>query len=177
MNGNDKAELFRTHPDYVIYVPDGRGTGGLPDVANEHFLVFRRGDGTLAAVWTQSGFEGECNQHIVFASSDSRGRVWSPPRIIAGGSPDPATGRGMCSWGFPLVSRSGRIYVLYSKHMGINDIFTHTTGLLHGIFSDDGGESWSAEEAVTLPRTIWDHPDPAVPPNCIVWQKPLRFWD
>ena len=48
MNGNDKAELFRTHPDYVIYVPDGRGTGGLPDVANEHFLVFRRGDGTLA---------------------------------------------------------------------------------------------------------------------------------
>ena len=58
MNGNDKAELFRTHPDYVIYVPDGRGTGGLPDVANEHFLVFRRGDGTLAAVWTQSGFEG-----------------------------------------------------------------------------------------------------------------------
>lgn len=67
----------------------------------------------------------------------------------------------MCSWGFPLVSRSGRIYVLYSKHMGINDIFTHTTGLLHGIFSDDGGESWSAEEAVTLPRTIWDHPDPA----------------
>lgn len=177
MNGNDKAELFRTHPDYVIYVPDGRGTGGLPDVANEHFLVFRRGDGTLAAVWTQSGFEGECNQHIVFASSDSRGRVWSPPRIIAGGSPDPATGRGMCSWGFPLVSRSGRIYVLYSKHMGINDIFTHTTGLLHGIFSDDGGESWSAEETVTLPRTIWDHPDPAVPPNCIVWQKPLRFGD
>lgn len=80
MNGNDKAELFRTHPDYVIYVPDGRGTGGLPDVANEHFLVFRRGDGTLAAVWTQSGFEGECNQHIVFASSDSRGRVWSPDR-------------------------------------------------------------------------------------------------
>ena len=166
MNGNDKMELFRTRPDYIIYVPDGRGTEGLPDSANEHFLVFRRGDGTLAAVWTQSGFEGEYNQHIVFSGSDSHGRIWTPPRIIAGGSPDPASGRGMCSWGYPLVSRSGRIYVLYSRHMGVNDIFTHTTGVLHGIFSDDGGESWSPEAPVKLPRTIWDNPDPAIPSNC-----------
>ncbi len=177
MNGHDQAELFRTRPDYVIYIPGNRNTGGLPDAANEHFLVFRRGDGTLAAVWTQSGFEGQCNQHIVFASSDRHGRTWTPPRIIAGGQPDRATGKGMCSWGYPLVSRSGRIYVLYSKHTGVNDIFTHTTGLLHGIYSDDNGESWSAEAAISLPRTIWDNPDPAVPSNCITWQKPLRFGD
>ena len=177
MNGNDKMELFRTAPDYIVYIPYGIGVEGLPDSANEHFLVFRRKDGTLAAVWTQSGFEGEYNQHIVFSGSDAHGRIWTPPRVIAGRDPDPATGRGMCSWGYPLVSRSGRIYVLYSKHMGVNDIFTHTTGALHGIFSDDGGESWSPEAPVELPRTIWDNPDPAIPTNCITWQKPLRFGD
>lgn len=169
-------ELGRTRPDYVVYVPRGNDER-LPDTGNEHFLVFRRGDGTLAAVWTQSGREGQYNQHIVFAESDEHGVEWSSPHVIAGRSFDPETGRNMCSWGYPLVSRSGRIYVLYSRHTGVNDLFSHTTGELAGIYSDDNGGSWSEEQLIRLPRTCWDNPDPAIPANCITWQKPLRFGD
>lgn len=169
-------ELGRTSPDYVIYVPQGKDER-VPDTGNEHFLVFRRKDNTLAAVWTQSGREGQYNQHIVFAESDVYGKEWSAPRVITGKNFDPRTGRDMCSWAYPLVSRSGRIYVLYSKHIGVNDTFTHTTGLLTGIYSDDGGRSWSKEAHPAFPRSEYDHPDPAIPPNCITWQKPLRFGD
>lgn len=40
-------ELGRTSPDYVIYVPKGTDDR-VPDTGNEHFLVFRRKDGTFA---------------------------------------------------------------------------------------------------------------------------------
>ena len=49
----------------------------------------------------------------------------------------------MASWAFPLVSRSGRIYVLYSQNVGKFDTFPHTTGRLDGIYSDDNGQTWS----------------------------------
>lgn len=167
-------ELSRTAPDYVIYVPSGKNES-IPDSANEHFLVFRRKDNTFAAVWTQSSFEGMYNQHIVFAESDASAQRWSAPQVIAGKEFDPKTGKGMCSWGYPLVSRSGRIYVLYSKHVGINEIGSHTTGRLAGIYSDDNGKSWSAEAFLDFPRSEYDSPDLSIPPNCITWQKPLRF--
>ena len=83
-------ELGRTSPDYVIYVPKGTDER-IPDTGNEHFLVSRRKDGTFAAVWTQSGHEGQYNQHIVFAESDASARSWSAPRIIAGEKFDPET--------------------------------------------------------------------------------------
>jgi hypothetical protein len=57
----------------------------------------------------------------------------------------------------------------------VNDLFTHTTGWMAGITSDDGGQTWSSEQIVPMPRTWWDNPDPAVPANWIVWQKPLRL--
>ncbi|MGE4565865.1 MAG: sialidase family protein, partial [Victivallaceae bacterium] len=168
-------ELQRTRPDYVVFRPSGRSD--LADSANEHFLVFRRGDGTLAAIWTQSSFEGRHDQHIVFAESDRDGVKWSAPRLIAGGRSNPDTGENMCSWAFPLVSRSGRIYVLYIRHIGRNDIATHTTGIMTGICSDDNGASWSAPLPVPMPPTRWDSTDPTMPPSIIIWQKPLRFGD
>ncbi len=125
------------------------------------------------AVWTQSSYEGKPDQRIVLSCSQDRGQTWQPPVTIAG--PDPHTGQGMASWGFPLVSHAGRIYVLYSRHTGVNDIFTHTTGWMAGITSDDCGRTWSGEQIIPMPRTRWDNPDPAVPANWIVWQKPLRL--
>lgn len=163
------TELGRTRPDYVVYVPRGDGS----DTGNEHFLVFDGPDGALMAVWTQSTFEGMPDQHIVFARSDDEGETWTAPRTLAG--PDPGVGLHMASWGFPLVSRSGRIYVLYSRHIGVNDYARHTTGLMAGVYSDDAGRTWSSERTVPMPRSRWDHPDAAVPANWIVWQKPLRL--
>jgi hypothetical protein len=169
----DKAtELRKTEPDYVVYVPQSMD-GSTGDTGNEHFLVFDGPDGSLMAVWTQSTYEGLPDQRIVFARSDDEGSAWTSPRTIAG--PRPETGGKMASWGFPLVSRSGRIYVLYSRHIGIDDIFQHTTGLMGGVYSDDNGATWSEEEIVALPRSKWDHTDPSVPPNWIVWQKPQRM--
>jgi hypothetical protein len=43
------------------------------------------------------------------------------------------------------------------------------------IYSDDLGQSWSGEQIIPMPRSRWDNPDPAVPSNWIVWQKPLRL--
>lgn len=164
--------LKSTKPDFVVFVPQVTDAG-VSDTGNEHFLVFDGPDGSLMAVWTQSTFEGQPDQHIVFAQSKDEGQTWSRPRIIAG----PAkAGRGlMASWGFPLVSKSGRIYVLYSQHVGKVDTFPHTTGKLDGIFSDDNGRTWSRPQTITIPRSDRDNPDPSFPGNFIVWQKPLRL--
>jgi hypothetical protein len=65
--------------------------------------------------------------------------------------------------------------VAYSRHVGINDVFSHTTGWMGCRCSDDCGRSWSEEQIVPMPRSKWDNPDPSVPANWIVWQKPLRL--
>lgn len=166
-----ERELRRTEPDYVVFKP-GSLDGSSRDTGNEHFLVFDGPDGGLLAVWTQSTIEGRPDQRIVFSRSDDKGETWRPPRVVAGPA---STGGTMASWGFPLVSQSGRIYVIYSRHIGVNDIFTHTTGLMACIFSDDAGESWSVEQVIPMPRSRWDNPDPNVPSNWIVWQKPERL--
>ena len=171
MDRNIETELHRTLPDYVVYVP-GSTDGSTHDTGNEHFLVFDGPDGSLMAVWTQSTFEGMPNQRIVFARSDDEGATWSSPRVIAGQVP-PAVGP-MASWAFPMVSRSGRIYVVYSRHIGVNDFASHTTGLMAAICSDDAGQTWSTEQIIPMPRSIYDHTDTSVPSNWIVWQKPGR---
>jgi hypothetical protein len=165
-------ELMRTQPDYVIYVP-GSLDGSTHDTGNEHLMVFDGPDGELKALWTQSTFEGQPDQRIVFTRSPDGGFTWDAPRVIAGPQP-PAQGP-MASWGFPLVSRSGRIYVIYNKHIGVNDVFTHTTGLMAGIYSDDAGATWSPEGIIAMRRSKWDHPDASVPANWIVWQRPRRL--
>jgi len=166
-----ETELARTKPDYVVYKP-ASADGSTHDTGNEHFLVFDGPDGSLMAVWTQSTVEGCDDQRIVFVRSDDEGITWTAPKTIAGGS-IPGHGK-MASWGFPMVSKSGRIYVLYNKHIGVNDIFEHTTGLMAGVCSDDNGETWSPEGLTSMPRGKWDNADPKYPANWIVWQKPAR---
>jgi len=166
------AQLHITQPDYVVFVPEVT-EAGVTDTGNEHFLVFDGPDGSLMAVWTQSSAEAQPDQHIAFARSDDEGVTWTPPRVIAGPR-KPGDGH-MASWGYPLVSRSGRIYVLYSQHTGRVDNFPHHTGWLHGIRSDDHGASWSEPQNISIPRSQRDNPDPTMPPNILCWQKPLRL--
>ncbi|MFH1614819.1 MAG: sialidase family protein [Planctomycetota bacterium] len=164
-------ELKRTNPDYIVYVPKS-ADGSTFDAGNEHFLVFNGPNGSLMTVWTQSTQEGLSDQRIVFSQSKDEGLSWSEPKIIAGAK---AKSDKMASWAFPMVSKLGRIYVLYNQHTGINDIFAHTTGLMAGIYSDDNGQMWSQPKIISMPRSKWDNPDPSVPANWIVWQKPLRL--
>ena len=166
------TQLHITKPDYVVFVPEVTDTG-VSDTGNEHFLVFDGPDGSLMAVWTQSSAESQPDQHQAFARSDDEGKTWSKPRIIAGPK-KPGDGH-MASWGYPLVSKSGRIYILYSQHIGRVDNFPHHTGWLHGIYSDDNGTTWSKAQNVPLRRSIHDNPDLTMPPNILCWQKPLRI--
>lgn len=161
-----------TRPDFVAFIPKVTGTE-VNDTGNEHFLVFDGPDKSLLAIWTQSTREGAADQHIVFSRSDDGGKSWAAPRIVAG--PARAGEKLMSSWGFPMVSKTGRIYVLYSQHVGKFDTFPHTTGQLTGIYSDDCGKTWSTPRAIPLPRTSRDNPDTSYPANCITWQKPQRL--
>ena len=166
------SQLHVTRPDFVVFVPEVTDSA-VNDTGNEHFLVFDGPDGSLMAVWTQSSAESQPDQHQAFARSDDEGKTWTQPRIIAGPK-KPGDGH-IASWGYPLVTRSGRIYILYSQHIGKTDQFFHHTGWLHGIFSDDNGATWSAPQNVPMRRSMRDNPDPAMPPNVLCWQKPLRL--
>jgi hypothetical protein len=169
-------EAQRTKPDYFVYVPgglDGRDGYG----SNEHFLVFDGPDGSMMAVWTQSpqapGFRGAAQiNRIVFARSEDEGKTWSAPRHVAG--PQPGDESWMASWGFPLVSRSGRIYALYNSNHGESGWIRMHTGNMAGAYSDDGGRSWSDPEPIPLPTSPYDDPTGQTPPEWIVWQKPER---
>ena len=172
-----RGQLQITRPDYVVFVPEVSGDHAS-DTGNEHFLVFDGPDGSLMAVWTQSSMECyspdlPADQHIAFARSTDEGATWSRPRVIAG--PTRAGQGPMASWGYPLVSRSGRIYVLYNQHVGKHDTFYHHTGWVHAIYSEDAGQTWSSPANVPVARSLHDNPDLSYPPNMLCWQKPLRL--
>jgi hypothetical protein len=167
-----KTEVKVTKPDYIVFMPEVTDAG-VSDTGNEHFLVFDGPDGSLMAIWTQSTHEGQPDQHTAFSRSTDEGVTWAKPRVIAG--PAKAGQVKIASWAFPLVSKKGRIYVIYSQHIGKHDSFYHTTGLMHGIRSDDHGATWSAPQNIVMPRSNRDNPDASFPGNWIVWQKPLRL--
>ena len=164
-------ELLRTRPDYVVYRP-GSLDGSTFDTGNEHFLVFEGPDGSLMCVWTQSSYEGAGDHRIVFSRSDDEGVTWAAPIKVAGPA-KPGEGY-MASWGFPLVSNSGRIYVAYNQYRGIDDVVHQHTGTMDCCYSDDLGKTWSTPGTAPMPRSPLDHPDLSIPPNWVIWQLPIR---
>ncbi len=162
------AELARSEPDYAVYVPTGDH-----DTGNEHFLVTDAPDGALMAVWTQSSYENAGDHRIMFARSEDDGRTWSEPRRIVGPT-GPDDERLFSSWGFPITSRSGRIYVIWNQYQGVFDSIRHHTGTMDCCYSDDLGETWSEPQEVPMARSAYDHSDPAMPPMWIIWQLPIR---
>lgn len=167
-----KRELARTKPDYVIYVP---ACGeDRHDHGNEQLRVFRAKDGNLCALWTMSSFE--CTgQRPVFAKSFNGGLTWSEPRCLLRGDLDVSSGRNLGSWASAAVSRSGRIYVIYNKH--VDAYKSHQRGNMAILYSDDAGETWSDEFVTPFPRSIYDDPEPGSPADWVVWQRANRLAD
>ena len=164
-------EIKRSKPDYIVYKP-GSVDGSTHDTGNEHFLVFDGPDESLMAIWTQSTYEGACDHRIIFSRSEDEGETWAPPKRLVG---PPRVGTGfMSSWGFPLVSNSGRIYVIYNQYHGIDDVKHQFTGTMDCIYSDDMGVTWSTPQTISMKKSPLDHPDPNVYSNWVVWQKPFR---
>ncbi|MBN1421619.1 MAG: exo-alpha-sialidase, partial [Planctomycetes bacterium] len=162
-----EREWLRTKPDVIVYLPKGIGDGD-----NEHFQVFQAPKGDeLLAIWTQSSVEGRGDNRIAFARSFD-GRAWSDPEILAGRGPARGDER-QASWAFPVVARSGRIYCFYTKELARIDE-RQASGAMGCLFSDDDGFTWTRGADLAVPKTRYDHPDPDVPPNWIVWQQPIR---
>lgn len=164
-----QSELQRTHPDKIVYVPHRED---LRDLDNEHFLVFHAPKSSdLIAIWTQGDAESGRYQHVACSRSADGGETWTEPVTLAG--PDGDDGR-IASWAFPVVSRTGRIYCFYNRFTGIIDTHRAETSLMMSLFSDDDGHTWQDGGEIAMQRSPLDHPDPSVPPNWIVWQKPVR---
>lgn len=168
------TELHRTHPDRIVYSP-GTLEAGTGKTGNEQLLVTALSDRVLIAVWTQSTREGQPDHHIVFSRSEDEGHNWSEPVTLAG--PDRDNGVGMASWGFPVVSKSGVIYVFYSQHHGLDDFSARpqNEATLRAIRSSDGGRSWSQPGHIEMPPSIYDDTTPDTYPVWVVWQKPERL--
>ena len=167
-----KKELQRSQPDYVAFVPRS-WDGSTHDSHNEHFLVFEGPDDSLMAIWTQSiGTNGPLNR-ILFSRSDDDGVTWAPPTHVAGPeTPDDPTH--MASWAFPMVSKSGRIYVIYNQNQGTKGWIQMHTGTMSGLYSDDNGKSWSRPQDIPMPKSPYNDPTGKIPGEWIVWQIPQR---
>ncbi|MCD6308927.1 MAG: exo-alpha-sialidase [Candidatus Latescibacteria bacterium] len=159
-------EWLRTAPDITVFIPKGYHDGD-----NEHFDVFEAPKSAeLLAIWTQSSVEGRGDNRAVIARSLD-GKLWSEPSVIVGKGP----GRNdhQASWAFPIVSKTGRIYCFYTKEIEKIDA-RQSSGVMGCVFSDDNGYTWIRGTDIPVPKNKYDNPDPAIPPNWIVWQKPIR---
>lgn len=167
--GDPDVEWKRSNPDLQVFVPTG---SGIYNGDNEHFLVFEAPGGKeLLALWTQSSVEGRGDNHLVLARSTD-GISWSEPVWLAGAQ----YGRGgmQASWGFPIVTSKGRIYIFYTRETEMVDNSPQVTGTMGCIYSDDTGYRWTDPVDIPMPRSRYDHADPHYPKNWIVWQKPIR---
>ena len=160
----------RTNPDYVVHLPS---TPRGPDGYADHVLVEHTPGGDLLAMWTGSSAEGGRESHVVFTRSEDKGKTWTDPRLLVGSTRD--GGGNSAMFAFPIVNKHGRIYCFYNKDKHLVDLAFRVTAVLGCSYSDDDGKSWTHSDLdIPYGRTKYDHPDPKVPCNCIVWQKPVR---
>ncbi|MFM1550985.1 MAG: sialidase family protein [Lentisphaeria bacterium] len=157
----------RTEPDYVIHLPEWPGGS---DEYSDHIHVFYTPGGDLMCIWTTGTFESAPDSRTLYSRSTDGGHSWAPAKCMA----EPPAKNMTTTAGFPLVSRSGRIYCMYAATPGAHE-GSLWCGPLHVLYSDDDGFTW-VDSGVEIPfrRTRYDHPDPKVPPDCIIWQQPVR---
>lgn len=167
--GDPEVEWKRSNPDITVFLPLG---SGIYNGDNEHFLVFNAPKSDeLLALWTQSSVEGRGDNHLVLARSNDA-KNWTVPKYLVGAK----YGKGglQASWGFPIVTDKGRIYIFYTKEVEIHDNNRQISGTLGCIFSDDNGFNWMGPEEIEMPRSMYDNTDINFPKNWIVWQKPIK---
>ena len=165
--------------DFTVYVPkqprieSERDITKPGDTFNDHFHVLADpARNMLFAFWTQGSFEAANDEHVVFSSSSDGGFTWTEPVILAG-SATLADPKPVAAWQQPMISKSGRLYLLWNQETTLKK---HLCGTMCGRYSDDAGATWSDPETVPFPiRFDVDPEDPAIPPVWCMWQRPLRF--
>jgi len=171
-----EEQIKFTDPDYRLYVP----TSTEYDNNNVHlYVVEHEKYGGLIAFWTQSTCENNGDNHVMMAKSKDGGKTWTTPKFVVGcRNYDKETGKRdeQGSWGFPIVSKSGRIYLFYYREiMGIKDIALQITGAFSCMYSDDLGETWSEYGDIPQRKTPYDFRE-NIQDN-IVFELPLKLPD
>ena len=167
------AQMRLTAPDYVMFVPS-RVEGESDNV--HLYVIDHEGYGGLLAFWTQSTVEGTGNNHIVMAGSRDGGKTWTRPRFLLGSRALTRSAEAQASWGFPIVTKSGRIYLFYYREVpGEVDNTRQLTATLACVYSDDCGETFSESRDIKTAKTKYDRK--ADVQDNIVYQLPLRCPD
>ena len=171
-------DIMVTKPDYVVFVPSQPQDWKMADPTlrgdtyNDHIqVIYDEARRLYYCFWTQATREGQADHHIVFSRSADGGRTWSAP-VLLQGSETRANPRPVASWQQPMLSKSGRLYLLWNQQVN-GDKIHH--GALFGAWSDDAGLSWSRPKSIAMPRMELDSPDPSVPAEWCNWQRPLRL--
>ena len=164
------TDILVNEPDFVVFTPKGNNLV-MGDVYNDHFQVFDKPDGTLFAVWTQATREGDVDHHIAFSKSVDKGMNWTVPVALVGSS-NQIHPQLRASWQQPMVSKSGRIYVLWNQQ--VTSQGPHC-GHMFGIYTDNDGATWSSPKMVSMERMDRDPQDITIPPSWCNWQRPLRL--
>jgi hypothetical protein len=164
------TDILVNKPDFVVFTPKNNNLV-MGDIYNDHFQVFDKPDGSLFAVWTQATHEGDVDQHIAFSKSTDKALTWTDPVVLAG-SKNHTNPQLRASWQQPMVSKSGRIYLLWNQQ--VTSRGPHC-GNMFGIYTDNNGETWSSPKMVPMKRMDRDPEDPTIPPSWCNWQRPLRL--
>lgn len=156
-------EWTRTNPDLILNLPTEPPENRE---YQDHVLVDVTPGGDLLAIWT---VVPKMDYSVYFSRSKDNGKTWTKPEVIDGPGPKPGQ---VSQFGFPVISKTGRIYCFYNKTTGFG---TSGSGIILCKYSDDDGYTWiDGEVEIHYRRTKFDHPDPSVEPACIIWQKPIR---
>jgi len=167
-----QEQLQLTHPDFVMYVPTQREY----ESDNVHLYVVEHNKfGGLIAFWTQSTLENTGDNHLVMSTSKDNGTSWSEPQFIAGASRELGKEDKQASWGYPIVTKSGRIYLFYYREPDIIDAHRQLTGVFAGMYSDDFGKTWSTSKDFPMRKTPYDYDE--FIQNNLVYQIPMRGHD
>jgi hypothetical protein len=155
-----------------VFIPAPDGQPRWKDdaffVLNEHFQVVALGSDQLLASWTAWG-PNLGFLRVALARSEDGGQTWSEPVILDG----PGSGDNRSAfWAVPLVTASGRLYIIYGKSTGVVDRSQSDTAIMVCRYSDDAGQTWSQPVRLPFRRSPIDHPDTAIPSNWIAWRQP-----
>lgn len=166
-------QIKLTNPDYVMFIPEQLEW----ESDNVHlYVVEHEKYGGLLAFWTQSTFEGTGNNHLVMAGSRDGGKTWSKPKFILGShamTREDALKEAQASWGFPIVTKSGRIYLFYYRELlGVKDNHRQLTATFAALYSDDCGETWS--ESVDIKQRLTPYDGDEYIQDDIVFELPMR---
>lgn len=157
----------RTDPDLVLYLPK---EPSYWIEAVDHVLVDVTPGGDLLAIFALASQPHGADYRVAYSRSADGGRTWSPVGVIDGPGDKPGQ---VSAFGFPIISRQGRIYCYYNHGRAIGD--SYQTSFLRCKYSDDDGRTWIDGEVVIPYRSSAnDHPDRSIGANCVVWQKPIR---